>query len=207
MKKTILSALALVFLASLAFAQVERKDLKVVRDVRKEAKKYSKDGWMVPPGMLPMEKALDKSYSMQLETDEQGNPKWIFASGDATAETQSAAKQQAIEFAKLELGGQLENEIRGIVENSIGNQQLSEEEAASVTKSITGSKNIISASLKNVQPVFQIYKTEGKLAKFKCFLFFNRQQTLDDAKKQVRKKLETEIDGIHDKLDAMLDLK
>jgi hypothetical protein len=49
------------------------------------------------------------------------------------AETQTAAKLQATETAKLELAGQINTQVAALIENSIANQQLNTEEAASIT--------------------------------------------------------------------------
>ena len=64
---------------------------KVSRDTKKEAKRYTKDGFMIFPGNLPIQNQLDKSYQMQTQVDDYGFPKWIVANGSSVGQTQAAA--------------------------------------------------------------------------------------------------------------------
>ena len=61
-------------LVEMTSAEVNRKATKAARD---EAKKLKKEGWMVTPGALPLDKQLDRSYMMQYEFDENLYPKYI----------------------------------------------------------------------------------------------------------------------------------
>ena len=109
---------------------------KVYKAARKEAKRFKKQGWYVAPGALPMDKQVEKSWERQYEDDEKGYPLYLVATGNSVAETQSAAKLQALELAKLELAGIVQTNIIAIIENSVANNQLSREDAASVTKTV-----------------------------------------------------------------------
>ena len=208
MKKTF-SLLVMFLFAGLAYtqAQVKAKDLKAIKEAKKEAKKIKKKGWDVAPGSLPLQKALETSWGMLLDRDENGNKKYLDADGNAVAETKTAADLQALEMAKLNLAGQLETEIAALVEGSIANKQLTREEAASVTKVVTGSKNIIATTLSRVDPVYKVYRNVGKKnVEVQMKIFYNLETAMTVAKKTVRKKLEDETDIIHEKLDKMLKL-
>ncbi len=75
------------------------------------------------------------------------------ATGNSIGETQTAAKLQAMETAKLELAGQINTQIAALIENSIANQQLNNEEAASVTKTVAASKNLIAQEIGQLLPM------------------------------------------------------
>jgi hypothetical protein len=214
MKTTVHSilALAMIFLLSSALvAQQTEKDLKqdikskAVKEARKEAKKYTKDGYYVAPGALPLEKQLESGWMKQYETDEKGNPKYIVASGISVGETQTAAKLQANETAKLELAGQISSNIAALIENSIANQQLNTEEAASVTKTVAASKNLIAQELGQVIPMLEIYKNIGKNIEVNVRLAYDAATAFDIAKKTIRKNLEEETKIAHEKLEKLME--
>ena len=69
---------------------------KAAKQARKEAKKFKRGHWYVAPGALPMDKQIEKSWELQYMDDENGYPLYIVATGNSVAETQSAAKLQAI---------------------------------------------------------------------------------------------------------------
>ncbi|MGB0521340.1 MAG: hypothetical protein ACPGJS_00200 [Flammeovirgaceae bacterium] len=204
----LLTALLLIgFFSVNAQLKVKSKDLKAMKEARKQAKKLKKQGWNVAPGALPLEKSLESSWSMLLERDDEGVKKYLDADGNAVSETKTAADLQALEMAKLNLAGQLETEIAALVEASIANEQLTREEAASVTKVVTGSKHLIATTIKRVDPVYKVYREVGKSnVEVQLKLFYNLNSALNTAKQTLRNKLSEETEIIHEKLDKMLKL-
>ena len=178
---------------------------KALKQARKEAKRYKKGGYYVPPGKLPMDKQLEKAYMRQWEEDEMGYPRYIVGNAVSIGGTKIAAKNQAIEAAKLELAGQVETTIVGLVENSFANNQITQEEATSLTKTVTGSKNIISQKLGRVIVLFEAYKDMGKNAEVAVMIAYNQELAMEVAKQSMREELEDEADEIHKKLDQILD--
>ena len=91
MKKLLFVAMAMLIACSASFAQdakdiikerqaiskLAKKELtaKVDKVVKKEAKRLAKEGWVVSPGALPLEKQLERSYTMEYEYDEDQFPK------------------------------------------------------------------------------------------------------------------------------------
>ncbi len=214
MKKVILS-MAILFAISIAMpvmGQTTSKDAekemksKAYKKARKEARKYKKEGFYVAPGALPLEKQLEKSWTMQYETDERGNPKYFVASGNSVAETQTASKLQASETAKLNLAGQISTNIAALIENSIANQQLSAEEAASVTKTVAASKNLIAQELGRVLTTVEMYKRIGTNIETDIFIAYSYEMALETGKKVIRQQLEEQTDILHEKLDKLMDL-
>lgn len=212
MKKQIsffLTALLIIgFSAANAQFKVKSKDLKAMKEAKKQAKKLKKEGWNVAPGALPLEKSLETSWSLLLERDDEGVKKYLDADGNSVAETKTAADLQALEMAKLNLAGQLETEIAALIEGSIANEQLTREEAASVTKVVTGSKHLIANTIKRVDPVYKVYREVGKSnVEVQLKLFYNLDKALNTAKQTLRTKLADETDIIHEKLDKILKLE
>ena len=178
---------------------------KAYKQARKEAKKFRRKGWYTAPGALPMDKQIEKSWELQYLNDEDGYPLYIVATGNSVAETQSAAKLQATELAKLELAGLVQTNVAALIENSIANNQLNAEEAASVTKTVAASKNIIAQEIGRVIVMFEIYQKIDKNVESSVRVGYNNDLAMETAKKAIRKKLEEETEILHDKLDRLMD--
>ena len=178
---------------------------KAYKQARKEARRFRKKGWYVAPGALPMDKQIEKSWQLQYKLDENGYPLYIVATGNSVAETQSAAKLQATELAKLELAGLVQTNVAALIENSIANNQLNNEEAASVTKTVAASKNIIAQEIGRVIFLFEIMRKINKNVEVSVRVGYNNDLAQEVAKKAIRKKLEEETDILHEKLEKLMD--
>ncbi len=213
--KRIVLAIAILFSVSLiipVMAQQTEKEAskalnkKVMKKARKEAKKYKKSGFYVSPGSLPMDIQLENAWKKQMLIDDDGFPKFIVATGNSVGESQTAAKIQATETAKLELAGTISTNIAALIENNIANQQLNLEDAASVTKTVAASKNIIAQELGRVLPLFEVYKKIGKNnIEADIRLAYDSDVAYEVAKKVIRKSLEEQTDIMQEKLDKLMD--
>lgn len=178
---------------------------KATKSARKEAKRLKKQGWVVAPGALPMDKQLDRAYLMQYEYDENLYPKYIMAEAMSIGENYDGAKSQALELAKQNLAGQIQTEVTAIVENTVANKQLSAEEAATITETVLASKNLISQSLGRVIPVMECYRTkDNKNKEVLVRLAYNSEMAMEVAKNVVRKELEKKGEKLHEQLDKVL---
>jgi len=207
----LLLLLALTFASVTVVAQQNTKALKknikkkATKEARKEAKRFKKEGYKVAPGALPMDKQIETAWMKQYETAEDGYPLYIVASGNSVANTTSAAKLQATELAKLELAGSISTQVAALIENSIANQQLNSEEAASVTKTVAASKNIIAQELGRSLPLFEIYRTlKNKNVEVNVRIAYNSKKAEEIAQKTIKKKLEEETEIAQDKLEKLM---
>ncbi|HZK97797.1 MAG TPA: hypothetical protein VFC67_26580 [Prolixibacteraceae bacterium] len=213
MKTTVKFLLAIAILFSAAnvlMAQQTDKELKkdvssrAIRSARVEAKKYKRAGYYVAPGALLLDKQLERAWLRQYETNDKNEAKYIMATGNSVAESQTAGKLQAMETAKLEIAGQINTQIAALIENSIANQQLNNEEAASVTKTVAASKNLIAQEIGQVLPMVEMYKKIGKNIEVNVRLAYNMATAFDVAKKVIRKSLEEETKIAHEKLEGLM---
>ena len=128
------------------------------------------------------------------------------ATGNSVAESQTAAKIQATETAKLELAGTITTNVAALIENNIANQQINLEDAASVTKTVAASKNIIAQELGRVLPLFEVYKKIGKdNIEADIRLAYDSETAYDIAKKVIRQSLEEQTEIMQEKLDKLMD--
>ncbi len=212
--KKLIFAITFIFTASLlmpVFAQSTAKDSekdlkkKSIKMARKEAKKKTKEGYFVAPGALPMEKQLEKAFVKQNMEDDNGYPTYIVASGNSVAGTQTAAKIQATETAKLTLAGTISTNVAALIENNIANEQLTREEAATITKTVAASKNIIAQELGRVIPLVELYKNIGA-DNIQCDVqvAYDSKTAMDMAKNVIRKQLSGEAEELQKKLDKLM---
>ncbi len=188
--------------------KASRKELneKASKDARKEAKKMAKEGWQTAPGALPIDKQLDKSYIMQYEQDDYGYPKYIMGEAMSIGQNYDAAKMQALELAKQNMAGQVQTEVTALIENTVANNQLEPEEAASITKSVMASKNLISQSIGRVVTVVEVYRTlPNKNKEILVRIAYNSDLARKAAINAVKKDLAKEGEALHGKLDKLLE--
>lgn len=191
-----------------AYVKLSRAELnaKASKAARQEAKKMKKEGWLVAPGALPVDKQLDKSYLMQYEFDDYGYPKYLMGEAMSIGQNYDAAKMQALELAKQNLAGQIQTEVTALIENTVANKQLEPEEAASITETVMASKNLISQSIGRVVPVIEVYRTlNNKNKEVLVRLAYNAEMARRSAISAIQKDLEAKGDELHGKLDCLLE--
>lgn len=224
MKKLMMVAMALIVACSASFAETsdakqiykERKELrkldkkqlneKSTKAAKKEAKRLKKEGWVVSPGTLPLEKQLDRSYLMEMEYDENLYPKYIMANAQSIGENYDAAKTSALSLAITNLAGQIQTEVTALIENTVANKQLQANEAASIVETIMSSKNLISQSIGRTITVVECYREVKKSGNKEVLvrIAYNGDMAKDAVKKAVRDELEKKGENLHDQLDKVL---
>lgn len=223
MRKTIIGIVSLLLISASSFsyaqttkeqrkerqelAKTSKKELneKASKAARKEAKRLSKEGWRTAPGALPLEKQLDKSYMMQYQYDSDGFPQFIMAEAMSTGGNYDAAKMQALELAKQNLAGQIQTEVTALIENTVANEQMDQGDAASITRSVMASKNLISQSIGRVVPVVETYRAvNGNNREVLIRIAYSQDMAKAAAKRAIKKELEERGDALHGKLDELL---
>lgn len=223
MKKLMMVAMSLIIACGAAFAQQsdakqirkERQEIKklakqeltsrVDKVTRKEAKRLKKEGWVVSPGALPLEKQLKRSYMMEYEYDENLFPKYIMANAQSIGENYDAAKTAATSLAITNLAGQIQTEVTALIENTVANRQLAAEDAASLTESVMASKNLISQSIGRTIVVVECYRVlKNKNREVMVRIAYNGDMAKEAAKKAIRQELEQKGKNLHEQLDQVL---
>ncbi len=178
---------------------------KASKAARKEAKVLKKQGWLVAPGHLPLDKQLDKSYSMYYEYEENGLPKYIVGDAMSVGSTYDAAKSQALELAKTNLAGQIQTEVTSLIESTVANQQMTSTDAASIVRTVQASKNLISQRLGRVFPVTELYRQVNKnTVEVRVTIAYNAKMAMEAAKEVIKAQLEEKGEELHKQLDKAL---
>jgi hypothetical protein len=178
---------------------------KASKEATKEAKKMQKDGWSVAPGSVALDRIVENAWMKQLMIDDNGNPRYIYADGNAVAETKSAAEMQAIELGKLQLASMIESKMSSLISANVGNAQLSTQEAATVTEVVLSAKNQIAVELGYVDPTFKLFRNIGKdKIEVQIRLFYDTKQSMEVAKKVIRNELKTKLKLNEEKLEKLM---
>jgi hypothetical protein len=93
-----------------------------------------------------------------------------------------------------------------LIENTVANQQLGADEAASITETVMASKNLISQSIGRVVPVVEAYRTlKNGNKEVYVSIAYNNKAAWENAKKAITKELEKKGDNLHQKLEGLLE--
>ena len=182
-------------------------DARVSKETKKEAKRLQKEGWMVSPGALPLEKQLERAYLMQYEYDANLYPKYIIGNGQSIGENYDAAKTNAISLAINDLAGQIQTEVIALIKNKVVNQQLSEESAVSINEVITESKQSISQRIGRVITITECYRIlENKNREVLIRIAYDGKLAKQSTKQVLLEKLEKNNQTEQNALDQLLGL-
>ena len=187
--------------------KLAKKELsaRVDKTTRKEAKRLAKEGWVVAPGALPLEKQLERSYLMEYEYNANLYPKYIMANAQSIAENYDAAKVSALSLAITNLAGQIQTEVTALIENTVANKQLSAEDAASISETVMSSKNLISQSIGRTIVVVECYRIlTNKNREVMVRLAYDGAAAKEITKKVIREELEKKGQNLHNQLDQVL---
>lgn len=220
MKKIIIFLMAICMMVSYAGAQsqqdarkayekekkaaVKSLSKKSMKAARKDAKRYKKEGWLVPIGALPLDKQLERSYIMAEMIGDDMSPKFFAGTGNGVGSSFTAAKMQADVLAKQDIAGQIQTEVVSLIEASVANKQLSNTEAASITEVAMASKELIVQSLSRTLPTIEVYKDLGNgntEVMLRCY--YDRETAKQATLDIIKGELEQKSGKLHEKLDRL----
>ena len=117
------------------------------------------DGWKVMPGRLPLEQQIERSALFQNQFEEDFiTPAYVWGEATTEAETYDAGLFQALEFARLNLAGNIESKVTQLVDNKLGNNQKVAGIAQSISTSMGKAKSLVSQKLGQTSPVVSAYR-------------------------------------------------
>lgn len=177
---------------------------KAIKEARKEAKQLEKEGFRTPVGKLPLAKQLENAWEKQAEIDSEGNPYWYIASSRAIGANQSSAALQATNAAKIDLAGQIQTKVSQLIEAKVANDDMGQEEAASLSSVVASSKSVISATLGRTIPLVEVFRTlENKNVEVMVTIGYSMQAANKAAIQAVRKELASKSEALAKELDKL----
>jgi len=135
------------------------QEMKVSEGSMEQAKEMKADGWKVMPGRLPLEQQIERSALFQNQFEEDFiTPAYVWGEATTEAETYDAGLFQALEFARLNLAGNIESKVTQLVDNKLGNNQKGSGIAQSISTSMGKAKSLVSQKLGQTSPVVSAYR-------------------------------------------------
>ena len=175
--------------------KVLNKDLqkKAIKEARKEAKKLTKEGFKTPVGKLPLDKQIENAWQKQAEMTPDGTPFWYVASSRAIGGNQSSAVLQATNAAKIDLAGQIQTKVSQLIEAKVANDDMGQEEAASLSSVVGASKSVI-----------EVYRTlDNKNVEVMVTLGYSMEAANKAAISAVRAELAKKSEDLAKELDKL----
>lgn len=213
MKRIVLTLLSIVICFGAnaqSFDKMEREAIKKIHEkpeklARKQAKKDSRAGWSIAPAQIPLEKQYDTYYKMLYMEDKKGLPYYITGEAMSVGGGYDAALLTATTLAKSDLAGKIQTEIAGLIEVSLSNEQISPDDAVSLSRVVSESKNLIAARLTNVrQPVITHRRTSENAVEVRTVVVYSHDEAKAAAKDAIKKGLEQAGKELRTDLDKLL---
>lgn len=188
-------------------SKLAKKELKerASKDARKEAKKLAKEGWEVKPGSLPMDKMLDRCYEMFYEYNDDGSPLYIIGHGQAQGGSYTAASKAAQMQAITDLAEQISIYVTELIEQTVANSEISQNEVASISEIVASSKSLVAQRINNSVRVLELQrKLSGGRLEMQVRVAFNKKNAMAIAQDVVREELKKKGEQLHEELDKMM---
>lgn len=122
-----------VFTVSMS-AQVLTKDQE--KAVKKDVKKFEKEGWKVKPGQPSLAMQLTRSNQVAWEQTADGYDKWISGEGSSVGSIYDAARTQALTVGQGEIARKVKTDLTAQIEHNLANDQFSTGDAESVAQTV-----------------------------------------------------------------------
>lgn len=178
---------------------------KAVKEARQKAKLYKRQGFVESAGALPIDKQLEMSWKYIYERDAQGQPVYLTATQTAIGGSLAAAKTQAIALAKVDLAGQIETQVVGLIESQVSNQEIGVRQAETLVSTVSANKMKIQQTLGQTIPLLEICRTiGGKSCEVQVMIGYNTNNAYQAAKKLIRESLEAKGDKLAEEVDELL---
>lgn len=173
---------------------VKAVDKTLMKKAKKEAKRLTKEeGWQVMAGSLPLEDQLYKVYEKRYT-----KPSSLWGEPQATGSSLQGARTQTSAMARIEIAEQISSVIAEKTEESLGNHEISDEEATSITSIMKEATQYVEETLGRTVKEVEVYRKlangnyqvrtivsyDGNQAKEKVLKFFEQKSS------ELREKLE-----------------
>lgn len=192
---------------NLARKEVLKKEVekKALKQAQKDAKAYKKEGFRTFIGGLPMDKQIENAWLKAVDLDDAGFPEYLVVNARVIGGNTTAAKMQALHMAKVEMAGLISSNIAALIEGTTTNNDLSRQEAASLSKALQASKELIAADLGRVITELEVYRDlKNKNVEVMICLSYSSRMAYEMAKNRIIKSMDERADSLHQKLDNMM---
>ncbi len=223
--KKILLTLAVVFMATVSghaqsaaeLAKQQRElnkinmellNSKPSKSAKKQAKKMTKEGWIVPSGMKDLAGQLTQGQLMgeELMTNEAGQimKRYILHTATTVSGSESTAYSAARSVCQQEVAAMLETKIIAAFKGKADNAETSAITATTVDKFNQRARGISEATLTMMIPIVHTYRVlPNKNFQTQVQLAYDKKEMHVQLKRQLAKELEAEGDELEELVDEI----
>ncbi len=212
MKKIIVLIFTLAICSS-AFSQTTmkqaKKDVKrsgTIKEARKEAKKWEKQGYNNLPGNLPLANQFEKSLLMQVMITEEGDQRYLAATGSAISGSEGVSQANAIDNTRLILAGLIQAEVSALITNNKGNTGFTAEEVQTVDEFLSSSKTLIQNRIGSIKPVIEMVRRVEDKFEYRFTVMYDTKNASRLAKQMLVEELGTKMTKNEAELNKLLGL-
>ncbi|MGM9768647.1 MAG: hypothetical protein ACI3Z0_09330 [Candidatus Cryptobacteroides sp.] len=174
---------------------------KVDRDVKKEARKLSRDGWRTMD--LPIEKQLERTWEREWQTDVDGYDKYITKTTSAVGQNYTSALRQAENVARLSIAADMGSLVQSMATLSIGNKEISPEQAVSINQSVEKVKLIVNQKLGRLLTSTVIYRVNRNVYEVRITVLYSQKAALMAANQAAQEALKDDMKLNDAEFDAL----
>ncbi len=176
-------------------------EVKPTKEAKKQAKAYTKEGWVVPAGEHSIEQQLMRSYYLNSEqmSDDYGNlsNRFIQHTAQSVAGSYNAAFASCRANAQTEISTQLSNEIAAAVQTKLDNAQRDAVSATTVDEMNQRMRSIVHQSLSNsITSIVMYRRTSNNNYEVQVRFAYDKLETLARIKEQMRQELKDQGDTL-----------
>lgn len=211
--KKVFAIIMTLAVCGMAFSQTTMKEAekdvkkgKTIKEARKEAKKWEKEGYSNLPGNLPLANQFEKSMFMQVMVTEEGAQRYLAATGSAISGSEGVSQANALDNTRIILAGLIQTEVTALVTNNKGNTGYTAEEVQTVDEFLSSSKTLIQNKIGNIKPIIEMMRRVGDKFEYRFTVMYDTKNAKVVAKDLLIEKLGDKLSKNESELNKLLGL-
>ncbi len=180
-----------------------------LKQAKKNAKKYTKQGWEVPAGEKELAQQITASILLgeELMVDANGiqTTRYYQHTSVATGGTYNTAYAAARNACQTEIAALIKTKIVAAMQSKLDNDQTTSIDVNSIEKFNQRSKSIVDACLTDGNPTMKMFRRlKGGKIEVQARLAYDKQQMAASLKRNLKKELEKEGDELESIVDDIM---
>lgn len=211
--KNLSLTIAALFMSVAVFSQTTYKEAektlkkdKAVKEAKKEAKKWEKQGYTNLPGNLPLPNQFEQSLVRQMMVNDDGDPRFLSATGSAISGSEGVAQANAMDNTRLQLAGVIQSEVSALITNNKGNTGYTADEMQTVDEFLASSKTLIQNKIGRIKPVIEMMRRQDDKFEYRFTVMYDTEDAKKIAKGLMEVELSDKLGKNEDELNKLLGL-
>ena len=179
---------------------------KAVKEARKEAKKWEKQGYQNTPGNLSMAQQFERALVKRVIVTEEGIPRYISVNGSAISGSESVAQANAMDNTRAILAGQIQAEVSALISNNKANTGYTADDVETIDEFISNSKTLIQSELGIIRPEIEMVRKVEDKFEYRFTILYDLLEAKQVTKNIMKRELQEKLSQNEDELNKILGL-